>query len=280
MTGVVTQRRTFHVRPDLKPLTVVPLLQALVDGADVSQLADVSGLRTSKSQDEAKAELRKLGLLDGTTVTDRGLALLKLAQRRNHLVSEAIHALYIKLSIETSDNPHARTGWAYAQVCSSIWLSGSGVLDSRGIIGRVTSAAGERFGLSPDQVTFGPKSVSGVTNWLGHLEPPIYTNSSSPPTISLRHVCPPEAMWWAVDMLHYEGGIRIPAGVRLPLTGDRVDTLCSYLLLHGESLGRALEQAKRRSDYGNNGIFDTGTAGGQGRWVLLSRQMQPPDTEA
>ena len=268
------------MRPDLKPLTVVPILKALLNGADVSQLADVSGLRTSKSQDEAKSELRKLGLVEGIEVTGRGVALLKLAQRRNHLVAEAIHALYIRLSLESSDNSNARMGWAYAQVCSSIWLSGSGELDSRGIIGRVTSAAGERFGLTPDLIVFGPKSVSGVTNWLSHLEPPVYTNSSSPPTISLRHVCPPEAVWWAVDMLHYEGGTRIPAGVRLPLDAERADALCSYLLLQGESLGRALDQAKRRSDYGNNGIFDTGTAGGRGRWVLLSRQMQPPDTEA
>lgn len=257
------------------------MLQVLDGPASLDDLANASGLKTSASQNEAVAELRRLGLLQprALALTLRGHALVTLSARRPHLVAEAVHAIYLRLAVEGTDASRVGPGWAYRQVCASVWASGTGPFDRAGVIGRVVAGAAETFGLDEGRIAFSGKSVTGVTNWLGALEPPVYRRSGSPSTIMLRHVCPPEAVWWAVDAMHYADGKRIPAGVRLPLAGDSAELLCRQLLVHPASLDRVLAQAKRRSDFSSGGIFDTGMAGGMGRWVLLSRELPPPCTD-
>lgn len=262
----------FHVRKEVKPQSVVSMLSAIDAGQELAS----SSLRTPGTQGQGVAELRRLGLVEPRSMglTARGRALVLLDTHRPHLVAEAVHALYLRLPVETTDGSRFGAGWAYRQVCASVWAAGNGAFDRQGIIGRVYAAAVAEFGLPENEIAFSTMSVGGIANWLESLEPPVCDGS----LITLRHVCPPEAVWWAVDALHHADGHRIPAGVRLPLVDDLADVFCQHLLVHRESLGRVLEQAKRRSDFNQGGIFDTGTAGGRGRWVLLARPLVPPDT--
>ncbi len=262
----------FHIRKEIKPQSIVPMLSAISANEDAA-LAQFGGLGTRA---QAIAELRRVGLVASRSneLTEQGRLLIELNARRPHLVAEALHAMYIRLTVETVDGSKFGAGWAYRQVCAFVWGGGGGILDRTGLIGRFYASASAEFGLPEDEIAFSTTSINGITNWLGGLYPQVYAGS----VITLRHVCPPEAVWWAVDGLHYVGGQRMPTGIRLPLTADLSVVLCQHLLIHEDALGRVLDQAKRRSDFNHGGIFDTGTAGGQGRWVLLARCIVPPQT--
>jgi len=266
----ISGKLIFHVRKEIKPQSIVLILIAISADEDAGSVA-FGGLGTRA---QAIAELRRVGLIAPRTneLTEQGSLLIELNAKRPHLVAEALHAMYIRLAVESVDGSKFGAGWAYRQVCAFVWGGGGGILDRTGIIGRFYASASAEFGLPEDQIAFSTTSINGITNWLGGLEPQVYAES----VITLRHVCPPEAVWWAVDGLHYVGGQRMPTGIRLPLTADLSVVLCQQLLIHEDALGRVLDQAKRRSDFNQGGIFDTGTAGGQGRWVLLARRIAPP----
>lgn len=263
----------FHIRPSVNPESILSLLA----NTSTDPYATDYLIGTAGSLAQSRAELRKLGLvnIDQNNLTDAGKRVVALGESRPHLVAEAIHAQYCRLALDAIDGSRIGSGWAYRKVCADIWSSGNGAIDRVGIISRLIYEAADYFSLPEGRVAFSNNSLNGITNWLTALEPSVYEKTTKAGQINIRHVCPPEAVWWAVDALHHSDGHRIPYGVRIQLTQSITESLCQQLLVASESLDRVLGQAKRRSDFASGGIFDTGMAGGMGRWVLLSREVLP-----
>lgn len=67
-----------------------------------------------------------------------------------------------------------------------------------------------------------------------------------------------------------------PYGVRMFLTPERIEQLCKLCVLDPSGLDNVLMMTKRTSDYDRGGIFDYGTEGGFGRWLLLARPCPVP----
>lgn len=270
-------RPRFHIRPEIRPENIVDILKALESTEDIDSISDVSTLKTRKTRDEAISELRKLRLVNSGnfSITERAKYILELANRRPHLLCEAMHATYLQMGIGSSDGAQVGSSWAYQRLCAVIWQDREGLLDRSGAIGQVVGGAAEAFGIDEKIISFSPKSITGIINWLFGLEPAALVQKQSKTYITLRHVCPPEAVFWAVDSLVRADPLRSPLGSRISLTEDRINTMCQNLLIHPDSLGRVLTQAKNHSDYSQGGLFDTGFAGGVGRWVLLSQHVSP-----
>jgi hypothetical protein len=270
-------RPSFHVRPEIRPENIVSILKALESTEDIDSIADVSTLKTRNTQVEAISELRKLKLVNSRDfcITERAKSILELANRRPHLLCEAIHATYLQMGFGSSDGAQVGSSWAYQRLCAVIWQDREGALDKSDAIGQVVGDAAEAFGIDEQIISFSPKSVKGIINWIVGLEPAALVYKQSKICITLRHVCPPEAVFWAVDSLVRTDPVRSPLGSRIILTEDRINTICQNLLIHPDSLGRVLTQAKNHSDYSQGGFFDTGFAGGVGRWVLLAEHVSP-----
>jgi len=64
--------------------------------------------------------------------------------------------------------------------------------------------------------------------------------------------------------------------VRMFLTPERIEWLSKLCVLDPSGLDNVLMMAKRVSDYDRGGVFDYGTEGGFGRWILLARPCPVP----
>ncbi len=64
--------------------------------------------------------------------------------------------------------------------------------------------------------------------------------------------------------------------VRMSLTPERRDELCKACLLAPPALDNVLMMTKRTSDYERGGLFDYGTEGGFGQWILLKNRFTLP----
>jgi hypothetical protein len=60
------------------------------------------------------------------------------------------------------------------------------------------------------------------------------------------------------------------------LTPERIEWLSKLCVLDPSGLDNVLMMTKRTSDYERGEVFDYGTEGGFGRWILLARPCPMP----
>jgi len=140
----------------------------------------------------------------------------------------------------------------------------------------VVQEAQQTLGIPEDRIAFSINSVRGALNWLGALSPQVVRplGRANSVSFSRRFYCEPATFLWAVDFLYrFEGK---PYGVRLFLTPERVERLCKLCILDPSGLHNVLLYTKNRSDYDRGGVFDFGTEGGFGQWILLTRPCEVP----
>jgi len=227
--------------------------------------------------------VRQLGLINATglSLTDLGAQFYQLARSCPTLFPEAVHHLLYTTHHFASDK---RSSWAYAKVVDALWTSGERTLNGQAmaqLIGMIVDEAAQTYGVSVDQIAFSHDSVRGVLNWLRALEPPLVTDEGKSDLFRRRYFCPVPTFLWAVDFL-YRASAAV-YGVRVLLTLERIEQLCKLCMLDPSGLENVLMMAKRTSDYERGGIFDYGTEGGFGRWILLARPCPVPtlpETEA
>lgn len=202
-------------------------------------------------------------------LTDLGISLYQLGRQSIELFSEAIHQLLYTSHHSDSDK---RFSWAYAQVVDALWASGERVIDQATVahlVGMVVDRAAQTHSVPPERVAFSHNSVLGIRHWLRALDPPVLSNSGKRKTFKRRFYCSAIVLLWAVDALYRI--TQTPYGVRMFLTLERVEQLCRICVLDPSGLDNVLMLAKRTSDYERGGLFDYGTAGGFGRWLLLAK---------
>ena len=221
--------------------------------------------------------MRQLGLLEDKAyaLTELGRAFHRLNEEFPSLLPEAVHHLLYTAHVFDETNRHS---WAYAKVVDVLWASGERALDSlarQQIVAQVVDEAAQRFKLDARDVAFSGDSVRGVLKWLGALDPPAATDSGKASMFRRRYFCPAAQFLWAVDFVYRAN--MTAYGVRMFLTPERIDQLCKLCVLDPAGLENVLEMAKRTSDYERGGMFDYGTEGGFGSWILLAHSSTVPN---
>jgi hypothetical protein len=265
----------FHVEHNARPEIVQVILNCAQSG-DKERLL----LETDKSPSTVQRMLpmiRRLGLLcegKAFAITELGERMVTLSYHFPALLPEAMHCLLYTTHVF---DPAKRFSWAYARVVDALWESDAYVLDGQAtarLVGMVVDAASRAFDVPIEKIAFSRDSIRGVLNWLGALEPAVVEREGRIDRFRRRHYCPPPMFLWAVDFLYRAHCTA--HGVRMFLTPERIDRLCKLCVLDASGIENVLMMTKRTSDYDRGGIFDYGTEGGFGRWILLARPCPVP----
>lgn len=265
----------FHIQHNATPEVVRSILESCLN-RDTSVVDLARQLRMSAGTIKHIIPfLRQAGLLEAV---QKKLILSDIGYRLIHqsaiLFVEAIHhLLYTTHHFDRAK----RFSWAYARVVDALWTSGEHTLDGQTmaqLVGAVVEEASQTFDTPVDQIAFSRNSVRGVLNWIRALDPPTITKEGKRETFRRRYFCPVPAFLWAVDFLYRVSNTDY--GVRMFLTPERIEALCKVCVLDPSGLENVMMVTKRTSDYDRGGIFDYGTEGGFGRWILLAHPCTVP----
>ena len=265
----------FHVEHNARPEIVYAILHYAQNG-DMERLAATTDKSISTIQ-RMLPMIRRLGLLrDGKTFapTELGERLVFLFLNSPGLFSEAMHCL---LYTAHTFDATKRFSWAYARVVDALWARGDCIINRQTtaeLVGMVVEEASQKFGVPVEKIAFSHNSVRGVLNWLRALEPSVIEREGKSNRFRRRHFCSPSVFLWAVDFIYRAHGTA--HGVRMFLTPERIEQLCKLCVLDPSGLENVLMMVKRTSDYDRGGVFDYGTEGGFGRWILLTRPCPVP----
>jgi len=265
----------FHVEHNARPEIVYAILHYAQNG-DMERLAATTDKSISTIQ-RMLPMIRRLGLLrDGKTFapTELGERLVFLFLNSPGLFSEAMHCL---LYTAHTFDATKRFSWAYARVVDALWARGDCIINRQTtaeLVGMVVEEASQKFGVPVEKIAFSHNSVRGVLNWLRALEPSVIEREDKSNRFRRRHFCSPSVFLWAVDFIYRAHGTA--HGVRMFLTPERIEQLCKLCVLDPSGLENVLMMVKRTSDYDRGGVFDYGTEGGFGRWILLTRPCPVP----
>jgi hypothetical protein len=274
---MMAKRFSFHIQQNLSVERLQAILEVGAEGAaDMTQLAAKCELAASVLERIVLPFVRQSGLLcaSGLSLSRLGIQFSQLTHHSPALLPEAMHCLLYTTHVF---DPAKRFSWAYARVVDALWESDAYVLDGQAtarLVGMVVEEASQAFGVPIEKIAFSRDSIRGVLNWLQALEPPVIESTGKSNCFRRRHYCPPLAFLWAVDFLYRAHCTA--HGVRMFLTPERVDQLCRSCALDPSGLENVLMMTKRTSDYDRGGVFDYGTEGGFGRWVLLTRPRPVP----
>lgn len=271
------RRLSFHVQHNLTPERLQAILHAAAnDTRDIIWVSLKCGLNVNVLKKDVLPFVRKSGLLDvsGLSLTKLGKQFYLLGQQSPTMLAEGMHHL-----LYTSHHFDAtkRFSWAYARVVDALWTSSERVLDNEMItqlVGMVVEDTMQTFDVPVEQIAFSRNSVHGVLNWLRVLDPPIITKEGKRENFRRRYFCSVFVFLWAVDFLYRVSNTAY--GVRMFLTTERMEALCRVCILDPSGLENVLMMAKRTSDFDRGGMFDYGTEGGFGRWILLTRPCPIP----
>lgn len=261
----------FHIQQNTTSQVLRVLLARCHDGhVTTNDLAQELGMHLGTVQ-HILPFVRQVGLLeaDRLALTDRGIAFHDLVHHFPSMLPEAMH--HLLYTAHTFDEAK-RFSWAYARLVDTLWTSGERVLDGETtaqLVGIIVESATQTFGVPLEQIAFSRDSVRGALNWLRALDPPTVTNQNRSDVFRRRYFCPIPTLLWAVDFLY--SITNTPHGVRMFLTPERIERLCQICVLDPSGLDNVLMMTKRASDYERGGIFNYGTQGGFGRWILLAR---------
>lgn len=267
-----SSQAAYHIHHNVTPAILNALLRSCKERepTTIYSLADELGMQVGTLQHIVPLG-RYCGLLavDSLTLTDLGTSLYQLGQQSTGLFPEAMHQLLYTSYYSDSDK---RFSWAYAQVVDALWTSGERTIDQATVahlVGMVIERAAQTYNVPPERIAFSHNSVLGIRYWLRALDPPVLSNSGKKEMFRRRSYCSAIVLLWAVDALYRI--TQTSYGVRMFLTPERAEQLCRICVLDPSGLDNVLMLAKRTSDYERGGLFDYGTAGGFGRWLLLAK---------
>lgn len=270
------KQQSLHISHNLSPKRLQIILSGLYEGRDYASIAAQCGISANLLQKVLIPTVRQMGFLEasGRQLSDRGKKFLQLANRFPERLPEALHLwLYTAHRHGCADG----VSWAYAQVVDSLWTFREQILNNLAI-SQLASIVVERaswaLSLPIEEIAFSARSIRGALNWMQGLNPPVLVWQGGKRIFRRRFFCPELTFLWAVDFLYRS--LSIPFGVRIPLSSERLEKLCRLCLLDPSGIDNVLRMTRRFSDYNRGGLFDFGTEGGLGRWILLARPLLVP----
>lgn len=273
---ITRTRVSIHINHNLTPHRLRIILTRLSDGADLSFLAADCGLSEKVLRKVVLPAIRGIGFLEmeGNRLSPSGYQFAQLANLLPDRFPEAAHLWMYTAHIFDQTRT---TSWAYAQIVDNLWTSYEQELKAIALsqlASAVIEKAAQALGLSADTLAFSDRSVRGALNWLQSMSPPVLSYQNGVRIFRRRFFCPGITFLWAVDFFYRS--LAVPYGVRMFLTPERLEQICRLCILDPSGVDNVLTTAKQMSDYDRGGLFDVGTEGGLGRWILLARPLPVP----
>jgi len=208
--------------------------------------------------------VRQMGLIDkNNRISELGRRFHTLDEK---LLPEAVHNL-LYTSHFFDEEKHF--SWAYSKIVDTLWKSEEKIINRSDLVGMIVEEASHVYKVSRDSIPFSQNSIGGAMNWIGALDPPVMRKEGNNEVFCRRYFCSVTTFFWAVDFIYRLTDT--PYGTRLFLTDERIEQICRLCLLDPSGLDNVIMLSKRISDYERGGVFDHGTKGGFGRWLLLSK---------
>lgn len=276
--GMERARYPLHIHHNLSPHRLGVILSGIEQCYDLATIAVQCGLSVSLLRKVLIPAVRQLGLLEVSDLrlNDLGRQFLRLFARYPEWFPEAAHLWLYTAHI----GGYAKgLSWAYAQIVDTFWTAHERVLNGLALAqltGVVVERASQVFGIPTESIAFSDRSIRGALNWLQGLTPPVLFVRDGKKVFRRRFFCLEITFLWAVDSLYRF--LSVPHGVRLSLSPEHLEQLCRVCLLDPSGTDNVLLAVKRFSDYNRGGLFDFGTEGGLGRWILLAHPLPVPHT--
>lgn len=258
-------RISFHIRDGANPEWCYQYLDILdqhpdaSSGKEVYKLAEDFGYEVGyQTEREVPTVLKKMDILEtATSLTDQGKQLVKVMYHDLRLFGNILHHLFY-----TRDRIDAAQGVPIEQREMSSWTYGAVVdylIDNTPVHPVSTKRAREEIAeaifeqaqqeLSSirDEISIGPRSISGVFQYLRELSPSVldevqHTNSAMEEKFQIRSFAPAEMLLVAIDSLYKESNTEY--GTALILNNDNIETLCRTLVLDESGFNEVLEWAR------------------------------------
>ncbi len=269
-------QQSLHIPHNLSPRRLRVILSGLYEGLGYTSIATRCGVSANLLRKVLIPTIRQMGFLEtsGHQLSEHGKQFLRLADRFPDRFPEATH---LWLYTAHWHNQAKGISWAYAQVVDALWLGQDQVLNGLALsqlASIVVERASQDLSLPVERIAFSDRSVRGTLNWLQDLLPPVLILQNGKRVFKRRFFCPDLTFLWAVDFLYHT--LSIPFGVRITLSSEHLEQLCRLCVLDPSGIDNVLSMAKRLSDYSRGGLFEFGTEGGLGRWILLAHPLPVP----
>ena len=261
---------SFHIRDGITPewcyqyLDILDRYPEASSGKEVYELAEDYGYEVGfQSEREVPTLLKKMEVLEtATSLTDCGEELLEVMYYDMNLFSNILHHLFY-----TRDRIDAATGvplkdremssWAYAAIIDYLIdnspYEGVSLKKSRQEISNaVYDRAQDELPSLQDEVSIGPRSVSGALQFLTALSPSVITedthaNNEDILNFEVRNFAPGEMLLLAVDARYQQ--TETEYGTALILNEETVNALCRTLILDESGLDKVLEWASEYDQF-------------------------------
>jgi hypothetical protein len=227
----------FHVRHEVTPERAWGVLDAIANGLDYAHITQ---------SDRQISRLRQLDLLTGKGVpqlTQMGIELHRIGQRRPELIGELFHFLHYS-RWRPNDPTEDTMFFTYRDYCELLYEEKTIDLNTRRdrfsaeMTYRISNApcfVELLSNLAKGAVSLSKNSLMGIEHWLEKLSPEVIANDQ----FNLRHYCPPELLLMAFGYVTEMTNAQL--GIEQPLTDERRKMLCSLCLIDDSVLNQILE---------------------------------------
>jgi hypothetical protein len=255
---------SFHIRDGSNPEWIYQYLDTLdqypeiSSGKEAYEKAKEYGYEVGyQSEREVPTMLKKIGVLSSSTsLTDRGEELMDVMYYDMNLFKNILHHLfYIRDRIAAAHGipPRERemTAWSYAAIVdylidNSPYNAISLKKSRQEVANAVYDKAQNELPSIRDEVSIGPRSVSGALQFLRGLTPPViqesqHSNNEQVADFKVRSFAPGEMLLLAIDARYSETDTDY--GTPLLLNNDTIEALCRTLVLDESGFDEVLEWA-------------------------------------
>jgi hypothetical protein len=259
---------SFHIRDGANPEWIYQYLDILDQYPEISSGKEAYGKAKKygyevgyQSEREVPTILKKMGVLSSSTsLTDRGEELMDVMYYDMNLFKNILHHLfYIRDRIATAQDIQPReremTAWSYSAIVdylidNSPYNAISLKKSRQEVANAVYDKAQNELPSIQDEVSIGPRSVSGALQFLRDLTPPVieesqHTNNEQVTDFKLRSFAPGEMLLLAIDARYRETDTEY--GTPLLLNNKTIEALCRMLVLDESGFDEVLEWA---AEYG------------------------------
>lgn len=255
---------SFHIRDGANPewiyqyLDVLSQYPELSSGKEVYNKAKEYGYEVGyQSEREVPTILKKMNVLStSTALTDRGEELMDVMYYDMSLFKNILHHLFYtrdRIAAAQDIPPQERemAAWSYASIVDYLIdnspYDGISLKKSRQeVANAVYEQAQNELPSIRDEVSVGPRSVSGALQFLRGLTPPViqeskHTNNEVVDNFRVRSFAPGEMLLLAIDARYRETGTDY--GTPLLLNNETIEALCRTLVLDESGFDEVLEWA-------------------------------------
>lgn len=255
---------SFHIRDGASPewiyqyLDILDQYPEISNGKQAYEKAKEYGYEVGyQSEREVPTILKKMGVLSSSTsLTNRGEELTKIMYYDMNFFKNILHHLfYTRDRIEAAQNvpPQERemTSWSYAAIVdylidNSPYNAISLKKSRQEVANAVYDQAQNEHPSIRDEVSIGPRSISGALQFLRDLTPPViheskHTNNELVSDFKVRSFAPGEMLLLAIDTRYRETDTDY--GTPLLLNNETIEALCRMLVLDESGFDEVLDWA-------------------------------------